>query len=230
MTILHYELCGADTAKVFSPHCWKTRMALEHKGVDYTTVPVPFTEVAAVEGGEGRRVPVIRDGDHVVEDSYQIALYLEEAYPDAPTLFGGEGGKALTQFCIAFAQMQFNSVVSRMALMNIYDILAPADQAHFRTTREKMFGQSLESWAHAMAATKDDLVASMKPLEMMLKSQPYIGGDSPLFADYVLFGPLQWLRVVKGDDALPQEGAAADWLNRLLDMYGGMARSTPLAA
>ena len=29
---------------------------------------------------------------------YAIALYLEETYPDRPTLFGGEGGKAMARF------------------------------------------------------------------------------------------------------------------------------------
>ena len=29
-----YELAGADRELRFSPHCWKTRMALAHKGLN----------------------------------------------------------------------------------------------------------------------------------------------------------------------------------------------------
>ncbi len=124
MTIKLYELCGADTAHAFSPHCWKTRMSLAHKGLDFEGVGVPFSEVASIEGG-GRRVPVIRDGETVVEESLEIARYLDKTYPDAPPLIGNE---ALTQFVIAWTQANFNAAVTKVALMDIYKSLAPADQ------------------------------------------------------------------------------------------------------
>ena len=74
MTILLYELVGHDTARPFSPHCWKTVMALAHKGLDSSSVPTRFLEVPGVEGGVSKTVPVIRDGDQVVADSFAIAL------------------------------------------------------------------------------------------------------------------------------------------------------------
>jgi len=80
MTIQIYELCGADPKHLFSPHCWKVRMAVAHKGLPWETIPVPFTKVASIEGGESRRIPVIRDGETVIEESYEIAKYLEANY------------------------------------------------------------------------------------------------------------------------------------------------------
>src|SRR5690606_19195462 len=91
MTIVMYDLVGRDHSRPFSPHCWKARLALAHKGLDCRTVPVTFGEIAGIEGGTTKTVPVIRDGDRLVVDSFDIALYLEERYPDRPTLFGGEG-------------------------------------------------------------------------------------------------------------------------------------------
>ena len=38
-----------------------------------------------------KTVPILRDGDQLISDSFKIALYLEDAYPDHPSLFGGEG-------------------------------------------------------------------------------------------------------------------------------------------
>jgi glutathione S-transferase len=93
MTILLYDLVGEDASRPFSPHCWKTTMSLAHKGLDYRRVPTPFTLVPAVEGGASKTVPVIRDGDTVVADSFAIALYLDEAYPERPSLFGGEAAR-----------------------------------------------------------------------------------------------------------------------------------------
>ncbi|MEL6946498.1 MAG: glutathione S-transferase N-terminal domain-containing protein, partial [Pseudomonadota bacterium] len=100
MAIKLYELCGAEPTQLFSPHCWKTRMSLAHKGLDFETVPTPFTEIAGVEGGSSRKVPVLRDGSTVIEESLDIAKYLDATYPDAPSLLGGETGMAMTEFMI----------------------------------------------------------------------------------------------------------------------------------
>lgn len=40
-------------------------------------------------------MPIIEDHGKVVNDSFDIALYLERTYPDKPTLFGGPDGAAL---------------------------------------------------------------------------------------------------------------------------------------
>ena len=55
MTILLYDLVGQDTSRPFSPHCWKTTMALAHKGLEFSRVATPFTSVPVVEGGCRRR-------------------------------------------------------------------------------------------------------------------------------------------------------------------------------
>ncbi|MEM8749718.1 MAG: glutathione S-transferase family protein [Pseudomonadota bacterium] len=229
MTMKLYELCGADETNLFSPHCWKTRLSLAHKGLDFESAPVPFTGVATIEGGENRKVPVLRDGDTVVEESMEIALYLDKTYPDAPSLFKGEGAKAMTRLIITWSQSQIHPIIARMSIMDIFARLAPADQQHFRTTREKLFGMTLEDFSTKMAATPDDLKKAILPLEMLLRDQPYIGGDTPLFADYVVFGPLQWLRTMQGEQGLPQDGTVADWFGRLLDMYDGMGRAQKAA-
>lgn len=230
MTIHIYELCGADEELLFSPHCWKTRMSIAHKGLDYETIATPFTKVATVEGGENRKVPVIRDGDTVVEESFEIAKYLERTYPDAPSLFRGEGAEALTQFMVNWGQTQVHPAVVKLCLLDIYNTLADEDKVFFRTTREKLFGCTLEEFDAKFPKNSDGLTAALVPLENTLKRQKFLGGDSPIFADYVIFGPLQWLRTTCVTDHLPQDGAVADWFNRLLDMYDGMGRKAKTAA
>ncbi|MCJ8309808.1 MAG: glutathione S-transferase family protein [Rhizobiaceae bacterium] len=230
MTIHHYELCGADEKHVFSPHCWKTRMALAHKGLDFETVAVPFTKVATVENGEGRRVPVLRDGDTVIEESYEIAKYLDRAYPDKPSLFNGEGGEELTKFVISWSLTQLHPAVAKLAVYDIHNALAPEDQAFFRQTREKLFGCTLEEFDAKFPKNGEALATALVPMENLLGRQKFLGGDSPVFADYVVFGALQWLRTTCSQDHLPQEGAVADWFNRLLDMYDGMGRAVKAPA
>lgn len=229
MTITLYDLCGADESHRFSPHCWKTRLSLRHKGLDFETVPVPFTKIADVEGGASKTVPVIRDGDRVVGESFAIARYLDEAYPDRP-LLGSAEVEALTSFLISWSHGTVHPVVARMALVDIHDALAEDDKAYFRKTREALFGMSLEDFVVKRRATTADLEAAVAPLAATLKRQLFLGGEGPLFADYVVFGPLQWLRTIQGDGALPAEGPVREWFDRLLDMYDGEGRNTKLAA
>jgi len=230
MTIQLYELCGADENLVFSPHCWKARMALAHKGLSYESIPVPFTKVAGVEDGEGRTVPVLRDGDDIIEDSYKIALHLEGKYPDAPSLFNGEGGKALTRFVINWSQTQVHPVVYRLVLMQIYKNIAPADQVHFRQTREKRFNMTLEEYSASYGASATDLHNALIPLESMLAAQPYIGGETPLFADYVVFGAIQWCRVFKGQSLMKKDSKASVWFENVAQLHDGAGNKLQFAA
>lgn len=230
MTIKIYELCAANTEQLFSPHCWKVRMAVAHKGLQWETIPVPFTGVATIEGGESRRIPVIRDGDTVVEESFEIAKYLEATYADSPSLFQGDGGISLTRHIINWSQVSVHPEVVKLCLLDIYKSLAPKDQEFFRATREKMFGCTLEEFDARHTKNGDQLKQVLLPLELTLKKQSYLGGETPLFADYVVFGAIQWLRVSAREDYLESDSAVSRWFNSLLDLYDGMGRQGLIAA
>ena len=79
MTRILYSLSGEDRSRPFSPHCWKVVLALHHKGLDFEEVPLAFTEIPTVENEFSKTVPILRDGDRLISDSFQIALDLEEA-------------------------------------------------------------------------------------------------------------------------------------------------------
>src|SRR5438552_16759715 len=98
MTITMYDLAGAEAERRVSPVCWRTTLALAHKGLEVETVPWRFTEKNKLPQPNAGRVPVIVDGGEVVYDSTSIADYLETRYPQRPSLFGGEAGRALTRF------------------------------------------------------------------------------------------------------------------------------------
>ena len=88
MAMTLYELLGADDRR-FSPFCWRARLALAHKGFDTDRVGVRFCDKALVAFSGQKLVPVLVDGETVVSDSWDIACYLEDTYPDRPALFGG---------------------------------------------------------------------------------------------------------------------------------------------
>lgn len=224
MSITLYSLCGADPTRPFSPHCWKVVMALHHKGLAFEERPLAFTAIPAAENGFSRTVPILRDGPHLVSDSFRIALHLEEHYPDAPSLFAGDGGKAAARLVEGYAQQALHPVISRIALSDIHVMLSPTDQDYFRKSREQRMGQTLEAIAADRDKAIDALPAALQPLRHMLGHQPFIGGDLPLFADYIVFGALQWMRITTGSIHLPDEDPVALWFTRLLDLHQGVAR------
>jgi glutathione S-transferase len=230
MTIILHDLVGADPARPFSPHCWKVTMALAHKGLPFKREAVCFTKVPEVEGGVSKTVPVIRDGSQIVSDSFMIAAYLEETYPDKPSLFGGDGGQAMARFVEAWSQSTLHPALNIIALKEIHDSLAPEDQAYFHPSREARLGKTFDQVAERRDAEIEAFSAKLTPLRVMLKSQPWIGGSSPLFADYIVFGALQWARITSAAKLLDADDPVRDWFERCLDLHGGLGRSVSQAA
>src|SRR6476660_7776251 len=82
MSLKLFELVGTDVERPFSPFCWRTRMALAHKGLSAQSIPWCFTEKQAIAPHKSEKVPVLIDGETSVADSWAIANYLEDRYPD----------------------------------------------------------------------------------------------------------------------------------------------------
>jgi glutathione S-transferase len=227
MPLKLFELVGTDEARPFSPFCWRTRMALAHKGLDAESIPWRFTEKDAIAPHKSDKVPVLLDDETAVADSWTIAVYLEDAYPDRPSLFGGEGGRAMGRMMNWWGDV---TVVGGMFPLIIADIpghLAPVDAAYFRKTREARFGKPLEQVAAARDKSVEGFRRALDPLRLTLKSQPFIGGTRPNYADYIVFGPFQWARVVSPFQLLAEDDPVYAWRERLLDAFDGMARKSP---
>jgi glutathione S-transferase len=230
MTIILYDLCARDQGIRFSSHCWKARMALAHKGLGYETRPTLYGAIRRIGDGFSPTVPVIDDGGKLVRDSFDIALYLEDAYPDRPSLFNGEGGKAEARFVESWTLAAINPALMTLIIMDIYDRIDPGDQAYFRESREKRFGRRLEDVQAGREERLGAFRAAFQPMRLMLAKQPFIGGEAPLFADYIVFGSLQWARVISPFALLADDDPVKEWFERCLDLHSGVGRATSAAA
>ena len=85
ITLYDLQLASGCT---ISPFVWATRYALAHKGFEVELVPGGFTGILERTGGRSERLPVIEDQGRWVLDSWLIAEYLDERYPQRPTLIG----------------------------------------------------------------------------------------------------------------------------------------------
>jgi glutathione S-transferase len=227
LTIRFYDLAGADPAHRFSPYCWRTRLALAHKGLAYEAIPWRFTDRAAIAFSGQRTVPVLVDGETVVTDSAAIADYLEAQYPDRPSLFGGDAGRALTRFAADWTEQVVFPGIARSVVHEIWQHLAPEDQAYFRDSRETRFGMTLEAVTAEREARLPAFRQALAPLRKTVEAQPFLGGTAPRYADYVVFGAFQWGRMVSRFELLAADDPIWLWRERVLDLYGGLARQAP---
>jgi glutathione S-transferase len=239
MAIEMHDLAGADANLRFSPYCWRTRLALAHKGLEVETIPWRFTEKDALAFSGQGRVPVIRDGDRVVNDSWAIAEYLEDTYPDRPSLFGGATGRAHARFINAWADSVVLAAIARLIVRDVLDIVDPKDRGYFRESREARFGMTLEAVQEGRDAGVAGFRALLMPARLILDRQPpgssargqgWLGGDTPTYADYIMFGTLQWPRCASRFEVLAEDDPVAEWRERMLDLFDGMGRKAPRAA
>ena len=222
-----YDLAGADPARRFSPYCWRTRMALAHKGLEVETIPWRFTDTDVIAFSGQGRVPVLVDGATTIHDSWNIAVHLETTYPDRPSLFAGATGMAITRFINAWADRTLQPAIAPLIITDILAHLHEKDQPYFRASREKAFGRPLEQ----VAADRDTRVHAFRqaldPLRTILRAQPFIAGDAPAYADYIPLGSLQWARAISPFPLLEPDDPVHAWRDRLLDAFGGLARNAP---
>jgi glutathione S-transferase len=220
MTRLLYDLAAADSTLRFSPYCWRTKLALAHKGLDYETVAWRFTEKAEIAFSGQTKVPVLVDHDVVVHDSAAIAAYLDQQYPDAPPLFGDAATRALTHFVQKWTEETLHPAIVKIVLPDIFQILDPKDQPYFRETRERFQGKTIEALAAERATHLPVLEATLKPLRATLAGQKFLAGDSPAWADHIVFGALQWARLTSATPLWADDDVVAVWMDAVLAAYG----------
>lgn len=223
--LILYELAASDPAIRFSPHCWKTRMALAHKGLEAQRIEWRFTDKDIIAFSGQKAVPVLVSDQKVTYDSWQIAQQLENQFPDRPSLFQGAATIPLTCFINRWADTAIMAVIAPLILYDIYLALDPKDQPYFRETREERYGKRLEDVAGDLPTRFINLRNALTPLRHTLRDQPFIAGDKAAYADYCVFGMFMWARCISHVELLEENDPIFAWRERLLDAFDGLARN-----
>ncbi|WP_262693093.1 glutathione S-transferase N-terminal domain-containing protein [Kordiimonas aquimaris] len=223
-----FELSGARPEIRFSPYVWRIKMMLEHKGLDYDTKTVTFTNKSALEGSGLNRVPVIKYGEKWVSESLDIARYLDATFPEKP-LF--ESPLAAEQAVILNNWMDQNILmpVFMMIVADIHDTLDAESQVYFRETREPRIGCTIESTRSARDERRESFKASLAPIEAILANHDYLSGSVPAFADHCLMGPVMFAHIPSSFDPFAGSIPIQAWRERMFDQYGSFARKAPRA-
>lgn len=225
MALILYELAAGE--RRFSPYCWRIRMALAAKGLEAERVPIRFSDKALLAFSGQDRVPVLKDGETVVFDSWRIACHLEDTYPDRPPLFGNAIARGTGRVLNHWADKVQLPGIAPLVIHEIFRHVDPEDRAYFRQSREKRFGRRLEDVQAEREARLPAFRASLEPLRATLKEQTFLAGAAPAYADFIVFGGFQWARSVSDFPLLDHDDPMYGWLQNMLGLYGGLARHTP---
>lgn len=228
ITIQFFDLEGLD-GKRFSPFGWRVRMALAHKGLESTSIVegVGFSEKYKLEFSNQELVPVIKDDDMIISDSWDIAVYMEKSYDSSSSLFGTTGDFSQVKFISSWVDSQLHPLIARCVVRDILDVISPSEHEYFRKSREKRFGKRLEDVVADRENTRTILKQTLYPIRKALEIAPFLGGENPNFSDYAIFGAFMWAKVTSSFQLLESSDPIYNWRERMLSLYDGLAKKAP---
>ena len=154
-------------------------------------------------------VPIIEHDGQVVHDSWSIACYLEDRFPDRPSLFGGAVGRGAARLVNIWSDTVLGPRMRRQIYADFIRCIDPGDRAYFRRSREAQLGMTLEQYSADRDAALPDLLEACAPLERTLSEQPFLAGEAPAYMDYIVFSVFQWARIGSPRDVLPEYASMA---------------------
>jgi len=221
ITLYDLQLASGCT---ISPFVWATKYALAHKGFEIDLVPGGFTGILERTGGRSERLPVIVDDGAWVLDSWLIAEYLDEKYPERPTLFGDQSVKVLTKFVEGWLWRTAVTPWFGCYIKDYRDLSLAQDHEYVTHSRENMLGRRIEE---VQAGREDRLPLvppTLEPFRQLLRESLWLGGDRPNYADFRALAVFLWAASVATTPPLTEDDPLRGWLDRGFDLYGGLGR------
>ncbi len=223
-----YDLQVASGATI-SPFVWATKYAVAHKGFEMEIVPGGFTGILERTGGKTERLPAIIDDGEWVLDSWLIAEYLDEKYPDRQTLIGDPSVKVCAQFIEGWLWQTAVGPWMRCYVKSYRDRSLEVDHEYVTESRARMMGGKLEDIVTGREDRLPKISADLEPLRNTLRDNKWFGGESPNYVDFRLLACFLWLASVADTPALAKDDPLRDWIDRGFDLYGGLGRHPGLS-
>jgi glutathione S-transferase len=222
-----YELV-TQNGRSASPYVWRIRYSLAHKGLPFEPVQLGFTDIPKQFGGRFKTVPVIEHGATIMAESWDIAEYLDRAFPDRPPLFGSAGERATLRLLENWIGVEILRPMFRIYALDILNAARPQDRPYFRSSRESWLkGVTLEEFTADRATQLPKFRERLLPLRAHLARFPFLGGSTPNYADYMVLGLFQWVCTVSTLPLLAKDDAVLrSWLDRGFDLYDGIGRDS----
>jgi glutathione S-transferase len=214
---------------VISPFCGKVRRILEHKGLAYEVVNYNGLRARKAAGLSGvGKLPVLDYDGQRVQDSSDIAAFLEQRHPDPPLYPADPAERALAQIWEDWADESLHWFEAHQRFL--YDEArgqAAALLAEGRPAFERvLIGRVLKGvYRKALAAqglgrmprerVEQKLLAHADTLETLLGQRRWLVGDQRSIADIAVASQLaELMRSSHLAPQLAKRARLAEWLAR----------------
>ncbi|BGP14343.1 hypothetical protein JCM10213_004470 [Rhodosporidiobolus nylandii] len=218
---IFYDLVGVHGGPFFSPNTWKVRLSLLHKGIDFEERELTYLELKEFGPKMGVERPMIPflelpDGKFIW-DSWKIAEWLDENYPDKPSLFlpdaptpvkPNEAGYKLAKTFARTINVGYGdsdsqwSTFFELSAEGIAGLMPDLESGVqnpnrlYFTSDAKLGGK--DAYKKLLALETEPLVkhatSCLLPLEAVLGTSPFLTGEHPGFADYIVYGRYHMMR------------------------------------
>jgi glutathione S-transferase len=203
--IIVYDLINKHN-KLISPYAWRVRALLSYKGLNYEAKGLSFHQIHTFlpeHFNSYKMVPVLVDGDKIVKDSWDIALYLEKygksTLPTSNTL------EAYKLFAL-YVSPHLNATAMYMVFPTMLDQVVDEDREHMMTKLIRVgtldqvranFDANLKRYYVQLNFMSKNLIANRKRGASEVETY-FLGGFS--FADICVAGSLHWIECALGTE------------------------------
>jgi glutathione S-transferase len=197
-----------------SHYCEKVRLILDYKGLTYRKIEITpgIGQLDIFRMSGQRQVPVLKDGNEVIADSTEIALYLDRKYPNNPLIPTDVQQRSQ---CFILEQWADDSVgINARKLL----ISAIGQDSTFLTSalpsgtpgflrnlvqsvpREAidLLGTGAGAGPDAVKSAHKEMHRSLESLSDLLRDQPYLVGDQPTLADFAVAAMTMYVKFPVG--------------------------------
>ena len=189
-----------------SQYCEKVRLILDYKELDYRKIEVTpgVGQLELLQLSGQAKVPVLKDGDTIVADSTEIALYLDRKYPERPILPTEPRARGL---CLLIEEWADESIglKGRKAFVgalgrnpHLRRALLPAETPEPLKDLVgvmppsgllEIFGKGLEAVGAGLEEAETGLKQDLEALCLLVQSGAYLTGSAtPTLADLTVAG------------------------------------------
>ena len=204
---------------------------MNYKRIPYTTRWVEYPDVEGVlkeiggkptskraDGRDLYTLPAIYDAEtkKVITESMDIAVYLDETFPDSPRLIP-EGARAAVKLVdLTYMEKVVGPLLPLMLPAVCYK-LNPASFEYFRTTREASFKKKLEEFAPVGPVRDEGWAAVKRGLSVFAslyarngEGKEFFFANTFSYADAIVLGWIIWVKIVLGAEN-EEWKAVASW-------------------
>lgn len=229
-----YDLVLASGVTL-SPFVWRTKLALLHKGFEIEDIETSYMGIRRMLDGAYTRLPVIDDDGLIIKDSWEIADYLDKTYPDRPMLYRSQAEKNFGKFLDGW---MWRTIVHPWFTCFTLDqllLVHEEDKAYVLDAHQNRIfgGKPLEEVVAGKEQRLEEARPLLQPLRDILAGSKWLAGDEPNQIDYLALSLFLWCSSLASAPPLSKDDPLMDWLDRGLDLFGGIGRDPrlrPLAA